>query len=291
MPVLQPVDPVLLELRRDHRDRRLGIADCQPGPPREVGRQRRAATPEVPQRERREGLVAAQWRRRLHPFVEQRVGRLRPLRRATADERIQLRLHHDVADRLPLQHMTVARQRRTDIAAREMAAALEGPRDNGMTRREDRGRQAGLAIVGRGGIPDTRRGQREHPADVPGHDVMPCRPQHVGADDCPGVKRGAHRRVRRIRGPLRDRPAGAGGILRLHGAQVVDHRGRRGQPRTEQALIAESLGEDGEHGVTQRSAVVVVAGDGVPLRPTWTSDLRAPNRLAVGPASAWSEPP
>ena len=103
------------------------ISHCQARPPREVVQGRRAVTREVARDQLGNRFVASHRARRRYALFEQRVGVLRALERATADDRGELGGRGQVSEQCTIVVPVDAcgGERRAKFGTRERAAAFE----------------------------------------------------------------------------------------------------------------------------------------------------------------------
>jgi hypothetical protein len=139
---------------------------------------------EVPPCQLLERIITRSRSRGRYALVEQRVGRLRSATSAAADHPVDLRLHDKVRQLLDAVGANArALQNRLQLLAGEMHAAVECPHDRALASPERCRIELQMPVVRRHACADTRAGECQHPPDVRRRNKMPCRPQHVRAED------------------------------------------------------------------------------------------------------------
>jgi hypothetical protein len=93
-------------------------------------------------------------------------------------------------------------------------------------------------------LADAGPGEREHPADVRGHDEVPRWPQHVCPQDRTRRDRALDRRIAGAPHAHPERPFGIGVFLRLHGAKPAHHFVRTAEAAASEPLVEKARVQD-----------------------------------------------
>ena len=199
---------------------------------------------EVAPGERGQRFFRIQSRSPRDSLVEQHVGELLPAPRSAADDRVELRMHHQVCQALALGVKTGGTERFSELEARERLAAgqrsLEHPPAGGDGVRVDLQRAIGKRI----GHVHARTGERLDPPDICRRHEVPRRPQHVCPKDVAGIERPLDLFVGDSPNPKADGPSGACIILRLHRAHPGDDVLRTFPSRAGEQLVPQTMGDE-----------------------------------------------
>jgi hypothetical protein len=128
------------------------------------------------------------------------------LRRAAADDAVQLGVHQDVGKPEALGGDAGALDHRREFLAGELVPAAQGADQQRGSLLQHLLVQSQLPVVVGVQRVDARRGERQHPADLGGQNEVPGRPQDVGPEDGPVREGPVEVGVADAGGALADRP-------------------------------------------------------------------------------------
>jgi hypothetical protein len=134
---------------------------------------------EITEREGRERLVTMEYVRASHAFLEQRVRGLLPLARPATDESVELRVHHHVGKSFTIRVDARASELQCELGPRQEHAALERTLEDPPCARQGPRVELVAAIVRSAERVDTRRRERQQPANVGRRDEVPGGTHHV----------------------------------------------------------------------------------------------------------------
>ena len=194
--------------------------------------------------ELRERFLPRQQRYARRALLQQRVGELPASAGSAANHAIELSLHHEMAEPVPVGVDAGPTQSCRELRPRQIPAALQRLFDGHAAARKNATVQLQFAVVVGHQRFEPGRRQIQQPTDVGRCDEVPCRTQDMRAQDRTVGERSLDRRVGEAGRALTEPPFRGAVVLGLHRTQPRHERARLAEPGCRQLLVAEAAANE-----------------------------------------------